>query len=81
MYHNTDDLRIRTQLPLLSPAVVLHELRPSERATEVVAQARKEAARILAGQDDRLLVIVGPCSVHDPKAAGVVPGAGGEIPR
>ncbi len=69
MYHNTDDLRIRTQLPLLSPAVVLHELRPTERATEVVAQARKEAARILSGQDDRLLVIVGPCSVHDPKAA------------
>ena len=69
MYHNTDDLRIRTQLPLLSPAVVLHELRPTERATEVVTQARKEAARILSGQDDRLLVIVGPCSVHDPKAA------------
>lgn len=69
MYHNTDDLRIRTQLPLLSPAVVLHELRPTERATEVVTQARKEAARIIAGQDDRLLVIVGPCSVHDTKAA------------
>lgn len=69
MYHNTDDLRIRTQLPLLSPAVVLHELRPTERATEVVAQARKDSARIIAGQDDRLLVIVGPCSVHDPKAA------------
>ena len=69
MYHNTDDLRIRSQLPLLTPALVLQELRPSERATEVVASARKDAARIISGQDDRLLVIVGPCSVHDPKAA------------
>ena len=69
MYHNTDDLRIRSRLPLLPPALLLSELRPSERATEVVTAARKDAAAILAGKDDRLLVIVGPCSVHDPKAA------------
>lgn len=69
MYHNTDDLRIRSQLPLLTPAVVLQDLPASEQATEVVSAARKDAARILAGQDDRLLVIVGPCSVHDAKAA------------
>ena len=69
MYHNTDDLRIRSRLPLLPPALLLSELRPSERATEVVTAARKDAAAILSGKDDRLLVIVGPCSVHDPKAA------------
>ena len=69
MYHNTDDLRIRSRLPLLPPALLLSELRASERATEVVTAARKDAAAILAGKDDRLLVIVGPCSVHDPKAA------------
>ena len=69
MYHNTDDLRIRSQHPLLSPALVLSDLRPSEKATEVVTSARKDAARVISGQDDRLLVIVGPCSVHDTKAA------------
>ncbi|NBR41975.1 MAG: 3-deoxy-7-phosphoheptulonate synthase [Verrucomicrobia bacterium] len=69
MYHNTDDLRIRSQLPLLTPALVLQELRPSERATEVVSSARRDASKIISGQDDRLLVIVGPCSVHDVKAA------------
>ncbi len=69
MYHNTDDLRIRSQLPLLTPATVLQELRPSERATEVVSNARRDASKIISGQDDRLLVIVGPCSVHDVKAA------------
>ena len=69
MFHNTDDLRIRSRLPLLPPALLLQELRPSERATEVVTAARKEASAILSGKDDRLLVVVGPCSVHDPKAA------------
>ena len=69
MYHNTDDLRIRSQQPLLSPAIVLHDIRPSEKATEVVSSARRDASRIISGQDDRLLVVVGPCSVHDVKAA------------
>ena len=45
MYHNTDDLRIRSQHPLLSPALVLAELPVSERAAEVVATARRDAAR------------------------------------
>jgi 3-deoxy-7-phosphoheptulonate synthase len=53
----------------LTPALVLQDLRPSEKATEVVTASRKDAARIISGQDDRLLVIVGPCSVHDTKAA------------
>ncbi len=69
MFHNTDDLRIRSRLPLLPPATLLQELRPTEHATEVVASARKDISSILSGKDDRLVVIVGPCSVHDPKAA------------
>ena len=69
MYHNTDDLRIRSQHPLLTPALVLQELPASEKATEVVTTARKDAAKVISGQDDRLMVIVGPCSVHDTKAA------------
>jgi 3-deoxy-7-phosphoheptulonate synthase len=69
MYHNTDDLRIRSQHPLLTPALVLQDLPASEKATEVVASARKDAAMVISGQDDRLMVIVGPCSVHDTKAA------------
>ena len=69
MHHTTDDLRIRSQLPLLTPALVLQELPASDKAAEVVTAARKDAARVIAGQDDRLMVIVGPCSVHDPKAA------------
>jgi 3-deoxy-7-phosphoheptulonate synthase len=69
MYHKTSDLRIRSQLPLLTPALVLQELPASEQATEVVTAARRDAAKVIAGQDDRLLVIVGPCSVHDTQAA------------
>ena len=48
---------------------MLAELPVSERAAEVVATARRDAAKVIAGQDDRLMVIVGPCSVHDTKAA------------
>jgi 3-deoxy-7-phosphoheptulonate synthase len=69
MYHNTDDLRIRSQHPLLTPALVLQELPASEKAAEVVTTARKDASKVISGQDDRLMVIVGPCSVHDTKAA------------
>ena len=69
MYHNTDDLRIRSQHPLLTPALVLQDLPASEKATEVVTTARKDAAKVISGQDDRLMVIVGPCSVHDTQAA------------
>lgn len=69
MTQNTDDLRIRSQHPLLSPALVLTEQPVSERAAEVVATARRDAAKVMSGQDDRLMVIVGPCSVHDTRAA------------
>ncbi|WP_300766061.1 3-deoxy-7-phosphoheptulonate synthase [uncultured Bifidobacterium sp.] len=55
--------------PLPTPAEVLTELSMSHQAQETVAYSRDEIRACLYGQDDRLLVIVGPCSVHDPRAA------------
>jgi len=65
----TDDVRIKAINPLISPAVLSYYLPLSEKASEVVASARNEAEAILNGSDDRLLVVVGPCSIHDPSAA------------
>ena len=67
--HRTDDLRITGLNPLISPAVLAYYLPLSERAAELVANARAQADAILRGEDDRLLAIVGPCSIHDPEAA------------
>ncbi len=55
--------------PLPTPAQVLAELPLDSAAQEIVAYSRDEIRACLYGQDDRLLVIVGPCSVHDPNAA------------
>lgn len=55
--------------PLPTPAQVLTQLPLSPKAQEIVARSRDEIRGCLYGQDDRLLVIVGPCSVHDPNAA------------
>jgi 3-deoxy-7-phosphoheptulonate synthase len=68
MYHRTDDLRIEGLRPLIPPAILMEELPLDERASTVVWQSRSEIARIISGKDDRLLVVVGPCSVHDPAA-------------
>jgi len=65
----TDDLRITLVRPLLPPAILLEEIPITERASEVVANTRQTVADALAGIDDRLVVIVGPCSIHDPDAA------------
>lgn len=67
--HRTDDLRITGLNPLISPAVLAYYLPLTEQASEVVAGARAEVDAILRRQDDRLLAIVGPCSIHDPQAA------------
>lgn len=67
--HRTDDLRISGINPLISPAVLAYYLPINEQAASVVATARTEADQILNLRDDRLLVIVGPCSIHDPEAA------------
>lgn len=67
--HRTDDLRISGINPLISPAVLAYYLPISERASELVATTRAQADAILRGEDDRLLAIVGPCSIHDPETA------------
>ncbi len=69
MFHRTDDLRIQNLRPLLPPAILIEELPLTEHASEVVAEARMVATNILHGHDDRLLAIVGPCSIHDTPTA------------
>ena len=67
--HPTDDLRVKHIDELLPPIAHLYELPISEQASELVAQTHQQIANILHGKDNRLLVIIGPCSIHDPKAA------------
>jgi len=69
MFRNTDDTRIEGQRPLIPPAILVEESPLSEKASMLVAESRQQIGRILHGQDDRLLAIVGPCSIHDPVAA------------
>ena len=64
-----DDLRIEKDEELIPPAVFMERYGVSEKAAETVASAREDIHRILNHQDDRLLVVVGPCSIHDVKAA------------
>jgi 3-deoxy-7-phosphoheptulonate synthase len=67
--YRTQDLHVREIVPLLSPKA-LRALSPTpERVNDFVAQARERVIRILNRQDSRLLVVVGPCSIHDEKSA------------
>src|SRR5215469_3263843 len=63
------DTRVVGYERLISPAALLDELPLSEEAAASVERARGEVRAVLDGSDDRLLVIAGPCSVHDPAAA------------
>ena len=67
--HTTDDLRIAGIRPLIAPAVLMADLPASDEAAELVTATRQQAEAILKGEDDRLLVVVGPCSIHDTDAA------------
>ncbi|MDB4982747.1 MAG: phospho-2-dehydro-3-deoxyheptonate aldolase [Myxococcales bacterium] len=69
MLHATDDLRIERIRPLVPPAILMESLPLSENASTTVAEARAAITRTLRGQDDRLVVVVGPCSIHDVAAA------------
>ncbi len=69
MRQPTSDLRIRTARPLLSPAILEEDLPLDESGAARVDTARRAISDILNGRDDRLLAIVGPCSIHDPAAA------------
>jgi 3-deoxy-7-phosphoheptulonate synthase len=68
MIHRTDDVRIQSLRPLLPPAILMEEVPASPEDKALIAHSREGVARILHGQDDRLLVVVGPCSIHDPVA-------------
>jgi 3-deoxy-7-phosphoheptulonate synthase len=65
----TRDLRIEGIQALVPPATLLEELPLSEEGSLAVTRAREEISRILKGEEDRLIVVVGPCSIHDPAAA------------
>ncbi|MGH9373383.1 MAG: 3-deoxy-7-phosphoheptulonate synthase [Vicinamibacterales bacterium] len=69
MIRKTDDLRITQVRPLIPPAILLEEIPISERASNVVSNSRAAIANALAGRDPRLVVIAGPCSIHDTTAA------------
>jgi 3-deoxy-7-phosphoheptulonate synthase len=68
MLRKTDDLRITQVRPLIPPAILLEEIPISERASHVVCNTRLAVAAAIGGADSRLVVVVGPCSIHDAKA-------------
>ena len=67
--YKTDDLRIRSIKDVVAPETVIAEHPLTDAAAETTALARQAVHNILHGKDDRLLVVIGPCSIHDPKAA------------
>jgi 3-deoxy-7-phosphoheptulonate synthase len=67
--HKTYDINISSTVPLQSPKELCISEPLSDAASELVVRARETVKDILAGKDERLLVVVGPCSIHDPKAA------------
>jgi 3-deoxy-7-phosphoheptulonate synthase len=69
MAPHTDDLRIREFEPLDPPADIIAELPCDDTMSATVADARRALHGILHGEDDRLAVVIGPCSIHDPRAA------------
>jgi 3-deoxy-7-phosphoheptulonate synthase len=69
MTHQTDDLRIKGIQEVSAPEVVREEIPLTDAAAETVYNARQGIHQILHGEDDRLLVVVGPCSIHDVDAA------------
>lgn len=69
MSHNTDDLRIREIKELSPPAHIMREFPCSTEISETVFQTRQAIHNVLHGHDDRLVVVIGPCSIHNPDAA------------
>jgi 3-deoxy-7-phosphoheptulonate synthase len=69
MLRQTDDLRITQVRPLIPPAILLEEIPLGERASNVVSDTRRAVADVIHGRDPRLVVIAGPCSIHDTAAA------------
>src|SRR5438445_155801 len=68
MHFKVDDVRIREIKELAPPVQLLREFPCSEKTEELTYHTRQAIHRVLHGSDDRMLVIIGPCSMHDPKA-------------
>lgn len=64
-----DDCRIKEIKPLVPPQILMEDLPVSARAKQTIINGRRAIEDVIQGRDDRLLVVVGPCSIHDPKAA------------
>jgi 3-deoxy-7-phosphoheptulonate synthase len=65
----TSNLRIKSLEPLIPPSRLMNLLPLTDAATETIVAGRRDVERVLAGEDERLMAIVGPCSIHDPDAA------------
>lgn len=64
------DIRVRRIVPVFSPSKLLNKLPISATTASLVLRSRKEIGEIVRGEDFRLLIIVGPCSIHDPEKGG-----------
>ena len=69
MHRPTQDLRITGMRPLISPAILIEEIPLSDSAADLVADTRHAITQVIRGTDPRLVVVVGPCSIHDTRAA------------
>ncbi len=67
--HLTDDLRICRVKPLIPPSILIEDIPAADEAQKLVVKTRNAVASALKGEDDRLVVICGPCSIHDVEAA------------
>jgi len=83
MFYRTDDLRIRRTEVVVPPDVLEKEFPETDAASATIYQSRNQILEILGGRDRRLVVVTGPCSIHDPKAAreyaGLLKGAIAEL--
>jgi 3-deoxy-7-phosphoheptulonate synthase len=64
-----DDKRIKCIKPLIPPQILMEDIPLTLKAAQTIVEGRKAAENVIKGTDDRLLVVVGPCSIHDIKAA------------
>ena len=69
MKYNTDNVRIVSSAPMVSPNTLIKKIPQSTKASEGIFNARQVIKEIIYGEDKRLMVLVGPCSIHDTKAA------------
>ena len=67
--NSLENIRVESVKPLVPPGTLKEKLTPSDKAKEVVKAGRDTISNIIQGKDKRLLVVVGPCSIHDPEAA------------